>query len=184
MKKTLFSSLFILLVGFTAQVSAQVYSETYLRTHPIPPSKVSDKNKICGSGGWTYVHQFFTKLTATVRGVQQFSTDVPTDFPTQGAVTGVTDGPIEKLFFSYKDLTSTCKIEVPAGLEFTIETTGGTKWGNVALFVDWDGNGVFDDHDPHLYNLYGGTGVYIDEHAGADGGEGLFQFGKLKCLKI
>ncbi|MGM9818553.1 MAG: GEVED domain-containing protein [Paludibacteraceae bacterium] len=151
-------------------LSAQIYTETYHRCHLIPSTWS------CGGGTYELTGQI-SNLKAYVRGVEQFNrsfTRTITNNPADGdfyllysGATGATCMP-GNLAFDYKDCTGELVIEAVAGQEFTIEgvTDGHRGWLNAVLFVDWDGNGVFDDHDIDEYNLYGFSDWANEEHAG------------------
>ena len=158
-------------------LSAQIYTETYHRCHLIPRSSWN-----CG-GGTYELTGMIANLKAYVRGVEQFdrsftrtlTTDRTNyDFALSVNASGYSgstpkaNGMPGNLAFDYKDCTGELVIEAVAGQEFTIEgeTNGHPGWLNGVLFVDWDGNGVFDDHDIDEYNLYGFSDWANEEHAG------------------
>ena len=158
-------------------LSAQIYTETMHRCHLIPRSNWS-----CG-GGTYELTGMIANLKAYVRGVEQFDrsftrtlTTDRTNYDFALSVNGTgysgttpkANGMPGNLAFDYKDCTGELVIEAVAGQEFTIEgeTDGHRGWLNAVLFVDWDGNGVFDDHDIDEYNLYGFSDWANEEHAG------------------
>ena len=159
-------------------LSAQIYTETMHRCHLIP-----NTTGRC-SGGTYELTGMIANLKAYVRGVEQFdrsftrtlTTDRTNyDFALSVDGTGVgsdgrpkADNMPGNLALDYKDCTGELVIEAVAGQEFTIagETNGHPGWLNAVLFVDWDGNGVFDDHDIDEYNLYGFSDWANEENAG------------------
>lgn len=152
-------------------LSAQIYTETMHRCHLIPRS---DWN--CG-GGTYELTGMIANLKAYVRGVEQFDRSftrtLTTDRTTYDFALSVNGTSGAKcmpgnLAFDYKDCTGELVIEAVAGQEFTIEgeTNGHPGWLNGVLFVDWDGNGAFDDHDIDEYNLYGFSDWANEENAG------------------
>ncbi len=61
------------------------------------------------------------------------------------------------LALSYCNLgKETNHINVLAGQDVFIKATvrGKVGYDNAVMYIDWDGNGAFDDHDTDLYNLY------------------------------
>ena len=176
-KATYFFSALCVALFCALPLPAQIYTETYHRCHLIPRS---DWN--CG-GGTYELTGMIANLKAYVRGVEQFDrsftrtlTTDRTNYDFALSVNGTgysgttpkANGMPGNLAFDYKDCTGELVIEVVAGQEFTIEgtTNGHPGWLNGVLFVDWDGNGAFDDHDIDEYNLYGFSDWANEEHAG------------------
>ena len=183
-KATYFFSALCVALFCSLPLSAQIYTETMHRCHLIPRSSWS-----CG-GGTYELTGMIANLKAYVRGVEQFdrsftrtlTTDRTNyDFALSVDATGYNgstpkaNGMPGNLAFDYKDCTGELVIEVVAGQEFTIEgtTNGHPGWLNGVLFVDWDGNGAFDDHDIDEYNLYGFSDWANEENAGQGPPSGL-----------
>ena len=82
---------------------------------------------------------------------------------------GATNGNAFSIFIrDYVDLSDDV-IEVIAGQEFSISAVGMgdlVPWANGVAFVDWDGNGAFDDHFTDKYNVYGFSQAGKVEYAG------------------
>lgn len=176
-KATYFFSALCVALFCSLPLSAQIYTETMHRCHLIPNTKGN-----C-TGGSYELTGMIANLKAYVRGVEQFdrsftrttTTDRTNyDFALSVDATGYSAGSPKadnmpgNLALDYKDCTGELVIEVVAGQEFTIEgtTNGHPGWLNGVLFVDWDGNGVFDDHDIDEYNLYGFSDWANEENAG------------------
>lgn len=181
-KATYFFSALCVALFCSLPLSAQIYTETMHRT-----TLIAGNGGLCHGG--TYVNSvFFSEVKATVRGVEQFDRTFvnaysggdfnllvdpgmnnPGNSDFADAVANAMPG---NLALDYVDCTNDCVIEVVAGQDFTIETLAGghTGWANATLFVDWDGNGVFDDHDIDEYNLYGFSNFAAEEGAGNGAG--------------
>ncbi|MBO7159846.1 MAG: hypothetical protein J6V62_00215, partial [Paludibacteraceae bacterium] len=179
MKKVRYSFISFLLVVVCATINAQMYTETMHRT-----TLIAGAGGLCHGG--TFVNAvFFSEVKAIVRGVEQFDRTfvnaysggdfnllVDPGMNNPGLADNIANSMPGNLALDYIDCTNDCMIEVVAGQDFTIETLAGghTGWANATLFVDWDGNGVFDDHDIDEYNLYGFSNFADEEGAGYDTG--------------
>ncbi len=174
MKKTLFSLLFVL-IGFVAQVNAQIYTE--------PVQRVKGELHLNNSGaaiysGMLYMSTVIDEVKVSTRSKQIYKRSLTTDKggnSTKDFFYDYKDGDVEvtngsnwgPLAISYKDLTPECDtVYALAGQDITIEVKVGEKSGfaNAVLYIDWDGNGSFDDHEPDLYNLYNLTSSAKMEH--------------------
>ena len=192
MRKAKYSFLTLFLIvafaGFIGTVNAQFYTDNLHRCHLIyANSGSSGSNALCFEGGTTEMSPCFSRISSTVRGVEQFNKEftkfqygqtpaeasqrdwyvlnIPSNWQSASSMPG-------NLAFSYRDLTNTCVIDVVAGQEFAIETVigGHTRWANAVMYIDWDGNGVFDDHAPDEYDVYKNANFIKIEQNGIDDG--------------
>lgn len=144
-------------------LSAQIYSKVHGISGTQPNNVAGNaSNNPCG-GGYQMASSGMTEIRVSSRGAVLFTaTEEYKNYIS--VVTGevrVYDGTkgntINCHYDSYRDRSATHVADVYAGEVLTIETGVGSdhaRWANAALFIDWDGNGVFDDHDPYLYNKY------------------------------
>ncbi len=183
MKKTLFSLLFVL-IGFVAQVNAQIYTE------PVQRNK-GELTRDGTSSGTLYMSTRITSVKVVSRSNEVFSRTLTTghnsnetigydasngadfyyEITLSSAVSKPLNGSFGVLAISYKDLTPENKrANVLAGQEVKIkcECAGKVGFANAVMYIDWDGNGVFDDHDPNLYNLYGLSSSAVKEYNGVE----------------
>ncbi len=192
MRKAKYSFLTLFLIvafaGFIGTVNAQFYTDNLHRCHLIYANTGSSgSNALCFEGGTTEMSPCFSRISSTVRGVEQFNKEftkfqygqtpaeasqrdwyvlnIPGNWQSASSMPG-------NLAFSYRDLTNTCVIDVVAGQEFAIETVigGHTRWANAVMYIDWDGNGVFDDHAPDEYDLYKNANFIKIEQNGINDG--------------
>lgn len=192
MRKAKYSFLTLFLIvafaGFIGTANAQFYTDHLHRCHLIYSNDgATGGNALCFLGGSTHMSPCFSKISSTVRGVEQFNYQLTTfqygqtfaeasqndwyllDIPDNEYDANNMPG---NLAFSYSDLTETCVIDVVAGQEFTINTEigGHTRWANSVMYIDWDGNGAFDDHAPDKYDLYkSATFIKIEQNGINDG---------------
>ncbi|MBO5975242.1 MAG: hypothetical protein J6P95_05965, partial [Paludibacteraceae bacterium] len=167
MKKIRYSFISLLLVVVYATVNAQVYTETFSRTFATiaPDLKINDVNWAKG-GGTTEINSIIKSVNVVQRGAEKFShTTQSSDFSyANGDALGV-------LMDGYLDLSDEMvDVEIVAGQEFTISAFGegnSVPWANAVAYVDWDGNGAFDDHELKKYNLYDISSVHKVEFAAA-----------------
>lgn len=166
MKKVKYSLLALLAVVSFSIANAQIYTETLHRTYGTPGGSPSSESWAKAAGTIGQIRCAIGNVSIEQRGVEKFSYAI--DIAAEGL------GGDEGNFFGrrvddYLDLSDT-PIELVAGQEFTISTEGSmdlAPWANGVLFIDWDGNGAFDDHDPRLYDKYGISQVAIVEYADA-----------------
>lgn len=192
MRKAKYSFLTLFLIvafaGFIGTVNAQFYTDNLHRCHLIYANTGSSgQNALCYEGGTTEMSPCFSRISSTVRGVEQFNKEftkfqygqtpaeasqrdwyvlnIPGNWQSASSMPG-------NLAFSYRDLTNTCVIDVVAGQEFAIETVigGHTRWANAVMYIDWDGNGVFDDHAPDEYDVYKNANFIKIEQNGINDG--------------
>lgn len=160
-------------------LSAQIYTETFSRTYGTPNvgsgadgclnyspwDNGSNSKGVLKNAGTTGMWIGFTDLQIESRGVSLFSdTWTIDDYPDNPASGHVKDD-FGWLEYNYWDISDkTADVEVIGGQTFTVNTTANWVWANAVAFVDWDGNGAFDDHDPQLYNKYGWSTFQITEY--------------------
>lgn len=174
MKKVKYSFISLLLVVICATVNAQFYVDPVTRSYGWPPnnndlparldrSPYTDVNAL-KIGGTTSTWMQVNTIDISSRGVSLFnktSLGGSYEFTHNGNKFG-------QLELSSLNLTDETKnIEVVAGQTLTIDAlvdAQAANYGNATVFVDWDGNGSFDDHDPYLYNKYGVSSVAIIEY--------------------
>ncbi len=167
MKKILFLLLFVLVAGFTAQVSAQIYSEPVQRC-----KQELQRGGTYVNGGTLYLSTRIDSVIVSCRSKELYRRKFTTggnsnfDFYYDNNPSDE-DQTVGALAISYKDVSAECgAISVVAGQEVEVRCVAIEKTGyaNAVMYVDWDGNGVFDDHDPDFYNLYGLTNVLVKEY--------------------
>lgn len=192
MRKAKYSFLTLFLIvafaGFIGTVNAQFYTDNLHRCHLIYSNYgTTGPDALCFQGGTTEMSPCFLRISSTVRGVEQFNKEFTKfQYGQTYAQASQRDWYVEKipgnegsassmpgnLAFSYKDLTNTCVIDAVAGQEFAIETVigGHTRWANAVMYIDWDGNGVFDDHAPDEYDVYKNANFIKIEQNGINDG--------------
>ena len=164
MKKVKYSFILFLLVAFCATMNAQIYS------HPVHRSKFfynENGDGIANTGGTATTDWKLTLLQLSSRGVtlldesiDQASFKIYPDFPGGDENCGY-------LCDSYYSCSE--ETEVVAGETLEIKGESEKGWSNAALYIDWDGNGVFDDHDLLQYNIYNESCNVQEEYHNADG---------------
>lgn len=158
MKKTTYFFFALCVALFCAlPLSAQIYSHPvhrsrfYLNRVDGDPDHVTALSS--GLGGSAIIDWRFTHITFKSREVVLLDKDCSTlSFPitpTMGSGQIHVGYLCDAYYYCVDDV-----IEVTAGEELFVEGTTSNGWANASLFVDWDGNGVFDDHDVMQYNLY------------------------------
>lgn len=165
MKKAKYSFLVLFLMSCSFVVNAQIYTETFHRTFGVPDlvRSLDDVNWAKGGGTFGEIRSALGSIVVEQRGVELYShTNNLSDY-------GATNGNAFSIFIrDYVDLSDDV-IEVIAGQEFSISAVGMgdlVPWANGVAFVDWDGNGAFDDHSTDMYNVYGFSQAGKVEYAG------------------
>ena len=177
MKKVKYSFISLLLVVICATVNAQFYVDPVTRSYGWPPNSdvvpaslitdpYSDVNAL-KFGGTTSAWMKVNTINISSRGVSLFNkTSLLGSY--EYTHNGNKFGQLE---LASLDLTDETKdIELIAGQTLTIDASvddNGANWSNATIFVDWDSNGSFDDHDPYLYNKYGASSLTNTEYRGA-----------------
>ena len=181
MKKVRYSFASLVLVAVFCAVSAVVNAQIYInpvgRSYGWPPNSdvapaslqtnpYSDVNAL-KIGGTTSAWMKVNTINISSRGVSLFNkTSLLGSY--EYTHNGNKFGQLE---LASLDLTDETKdIELIAGQTLTIDASvddNGANWGNATIFVDWDSNGSFDDHDPYLYNKYGASSLTNTEYRGA-----------------
>ncbi len=176
MKKVKYSFISLLLVALCATMNAQFYTETYHRTYGWSYKdgslNISEANWAKGGGTAGETRVRIASVSVLQRGVEKYS------HSTQDSDFGVGDGNAFGVFVKdYVDLSSEmADVEIIAGQEFIVNVIGGgdiIKWSNATAFIDWDGNGAFDDHELKKYNLYDMSTVQKVEFAAGDDAQNL-----------
>ena len=169
MKKIRYSFISLVLVAVfcavSAVVNAQIYTETFHRTFGIPDTGASLNNVNWAKGAGTFgeIRSGLGSITVEQRGVELYSHT--NNFSDYSAPNG---NAFSQFIRDYVDLSDDV-IEVIAGQEFSISAVGMgdlVPWANGVAFVDWDGNGAFDDHPTDEYNVYGFSQAGKVEYAG------------------
>ena len=177
MKKVRYSFISFLLVVVCATINAQMYTRTAARTYGTPalgenglsqdPFTQRGALKIGGTSGFWYGP---TGLQVESRGVELYNdTWGIDDYPKNPATASRPDpNSLGFWWWNYMDISDkTSDIEIVSGQEFTVKSPVNYYWTNAVAFVDWDGNGSFDDHDPLLYDKYGQVTYALIEYSGA-----------------
>ena len=176
MKKVKYSFISLLLVVLCATMNAQFYTETYHRTYGWSYKdgslNISEANWAKGGGTAGETRVRIASVSVLQRGVEKYS------HSTQDSDFGVGNGNAFGVFVKdYVDLSSEmADVEIIAGQEFIVNVIGGgdiIKWSNATAFIDWDGNGAFDDHELKKYNLYDMSTVQKVEFAAGDDAQNL-----------
>ncbi|MBR5469265.1 MAG: hypothetical protein IKU78_02240 [Paludibacteraceae bacterium] len=168
MKKVRYSFISLLLAVFfvvlTTSANAQIYS------HPVHRSKFfynENGDGISNLGGTATTDWRLTLLQLSSRGVtllgesiDQASFKIYPNYPGGEENCGY-------LCDSYYSCSE--EAEVLAGETLEIKGESENGWSNAALYIDWDGNGVFDDHDLLQYNIYNESCNVQEEYHNADG---------------
>ena len=180
MRKVRYSFTSLVLVAVFCAVSAVVNAQIYInpvgRSYGWPPNSsvapaslqtdpYSDVNAL-KIGGTTLAWMKVDTINISSRGVSLFNkTSLLGSY--EYTHNGNKFGQLE---LASLDLTDETKdIELIAGQTLTIDASvdnNGANWGNATIFLDWDGNGSFDDHDPYLYNKYGASSLTNIEYRG------------------
>lgn len=165
MRKAKYFLLVLFLMSCFFVVNAQIYTETFHRTFGVPSlaKSLDDVNWAKGGGTFGEIRSALGSIIVEQRGVELYShTNNLSDY-------GATNGNAFSIFIrDYVDLSDDV-IEVIAGQEFSISAVGMgdlVPWANGVAFVDWDGNGAFDDHFTDKYNVYGFSQAGKVEYAG------------------
>ncbi len=177
MKKVRYSFISFLLVVVCATINAQMYTRTAARTYGTPalgenglsqdPFTQRGALKVGGTSGFWYGP---TGLQVESRGVELYNdTWGIDDYPKNPATASRPDpNSLGFWWWNYMDISDkTSDIEIVSGQEFTVKSPVNYYWTNAVAFVDWDGNGSFDDHDPLLYDKYGQVTYALIEYSGA-----------------
>lgn len=176
MKKVKYSFISLLLVALCATMNAQFYTETYHRTYGWSYKdgslNISEANWAKGGGTAGETRVRIASVSVLQRGVEKYS------HSTQDSDFGIGNGNAFGVFVKdYVDLSSEmADVEIIAGQEFVVNVIGGgdiIKWSNATAFIDWDGNGAFDDHELKKYNLYDMSTVQKVEFAAGDDAQNL-----------
>lgn len=165
MKKAKYSFLVLFLMSCSFVVNAQIYTETFHRTFGIPDTgaPLNNVNWAKGAGTFGEIRSGLGSITVEQRGVELYSHT--NNFSDYSAPNG---NAFSQFIRDYVDLSDDV-IEVIAGQEFSISAVGMgdlVPWANGVAFVDWDGNGAFDDHPTDEYNVYGFSQADKVEYAG------------------
>lgn len=180
MRKVRYSFASLVLVAVFCAVSAVVNAQIYInpvgRSYGWPPNSnvapaslqldpYSEVNAL-KIGGTTSAWMKVDTINISSRGVSLFNkTSLLGSY--EYTHNGNKFGQLE---LASLDLTDETKdIELIAGQTLTIDASvdnNGANWGNATIFLDWDGNGSFDDHDPYLYNKYGASSLTNIEYRG------------------